>query len=353
MVAPFVTPADPDTRLSRQVVWLPPGEWLHFFDGRFFDGDCWQAIYGAHDEIPVFARAGAIVPLGPRVGWGGVDNPEALHVHVFPGADNSFELYEDDGETVRYREGQYTLTPFSQRWEETQLTFTVGPASGETELLPAERVYTLLFRGIASPEMVTILIDGYEEPAPAAYDEETRTLRLAPLALASGSTMTVTLKGAVLLARDDFRPATLKRMVGVFRLQTAAKAALARRAATLTDNPDLLGHFSVDLEKAQARALLEVSTGAGVHYVDHTGDKGHLILWNNHRLEAVTYHLAHTHRDKWRESERFQGEQGAVPRFWAVAPAETWPEAEWRLALSYGGLAEVTVSDHSPAKSER
>ncbi len=99
IAAPFVSPADPDTGLSRQVIWLPEGDWVHFFTGEHFAGDRWHAIYGRLADIPLFAKAGAIVPLGPRVGWGGIDNPSELHVHVFAGADHTFTLYEDDGET--------------------------------------------------------------------------------------------------------------------------------------------------------------------------------------------------------------------------------------------------------------
>ena len=344
LATPFITPADPDTRLSRQVVWLPPGEWFHFFDGRFFQGDRWQAIYGGRDEIPVFARAGAIVPLGPQTGWGGVDNPEVLHVHIFPGASNRFELYEDDGETTAYREGEYALTPFALQWEQGRLTFTVEPVTGKATLVPPERVYTLLFRGITRPEAVTVLVNGYEEPVTFVYDPESYTLRLAPLPLTTQGTATVTLSGAALMQREDFRPATLRRMVEAFRLQTSAKAALAGRAAEIGERPELLSRYAVDLKDSQLRALLEVSTGAGVHYVDHAGDEGHLILWNNRPDERIIYRLSHTHLHSWDEAERFQGEEGPVPRFKAMVPEKAWPNAVWRLALSYDGLAEVIIS---------
>ena len=56
IAAPFITPCDPDTQLSRQVVWLPEGGWYGFFDGRYYPGDAYHAIYGALGEIPVFAK---------------------------------------------------------------------------------------------------------------------------------------------------------------------------------------------------------------------------------------------------------------------------------------------------------
>jgi alpha-glucosidase (family GH31 glycosyl hydrolase) len=63
LVSPFVFPANSKTRLSRQIVWLPKGKWFHFFSGYSYDGDSWVAYYGQLHEIPVFAKAGAIVPL--------------------------------------------------------------------------------------------------------------------------------------------------------------------------------------------------------------------------------------------------------------------------------------------------
>lgn len=347
LAAPFISPADADTRLSRQVVWLPPGEWFHFFDGRYFEGDQWQALYGALDDVPVFARAGAIVPLGSRAGWGGVENPETLQVHVFPGADNHFELYEDDGTTLAYRQDAYALTPFSQQWQEGRLTFTIEPVTGETDLVPAERVYTLLFRGIVYPETVTVLVNGYEEAVSTTYDEETHTLRLSPLALTAQGTLTVTLAGELLLERKDFRLATLRQMVAAFRLQTAAKAAITVGLPEIIARPTLLNRYAVDLEAAHLRALLEVINGAGIHYIDHTGDRNHLILWNNDDLETVTYSLTHTHVHEWDTDKRFQGEQGPVPRFRAFVPEAVWPGAAWMLALYYDGLTARELSGES------
>lgn len=52
------------------------GEWFDFFSGRRYGGG-WDR-YGGLADTPVFAKAGAIVPLAPRVGWGGVGNPKAL-----------------------------------------------------------------------------------------------------------------------------------------------------------------------------------------------------------------------------------------------------------------------------------
>jgi alpha-glucosidase (family GH31 glycosyl hydrolase) len=77
IAAPFTAPAEADLGLSRQRVWLPDGLWFDFFTGKQYAGG-WQTVYGGWSTIPVFAKAGAIVPLGPLAGWGGVENPAEL-----------------------------------------------------------------------------------------------------------------------------------------------------------------------------------------------------------------------------------------------------------------------------------
>lgn len=59
IAAPFISPVDPEVRLSRQAVWLPKGDWFGFFNSLKYPGEGWQAVYGGLDDIPVFAKAGA------------------------------------------------------------------------------------------------------------------------------------------------------------------------------------------------------------------------------------------------------------------------------------------------------
>ena len=72
-------------------------------------GGQWQAVYGDLDHVPVYAKAGAIVPLSGENGWGSLENPAALDIHIFAGADNEFVLFEDDGIGGEFRIGQGVL----------------------------------------------------------------------------------------------------------------------------------------------------------------------------------------------------------------------------------------------------
>ncbi|MFZ5858887.1 MAG: TIM-barrel domain-containing protein [Chloroflexota bacterium] len=137
IAAPVTHPADARSGVATKRVWLPSGAWTNFFTGESFPGGQWIEVKAALEDIPVFAKAGAIVPLAPRVGWGGTENPTELHIHLFPGADNVFDLYEDDGETIDYQQGKYAITRFELKGN----TFTIHPAQGDYSVIPAQRTY--------------------------------------------------------------------------------------------------------------------------------------------------------------------------------------------------------------------
>ena len=339
IVAPFIAPADADTRLARAVVWLPPGDWYHFFTGGHYRGDAWYAIYGGLGDIPVFARAGAIVPLGPRVDWGGVGNPTELHVHVFAGADGRFTLYEDDGETTAYRDGAFVLSRFEQRWSDTSVRLSLAGAAGERSLLPDGRRVHLHVHGLAAPEEVTLLVDGQTRAVAFTYDAGSETVHLAPLALdGAGAQLRLSAVGA-LLSRRHRTAETALRLLRAFRLDTAVKGFMALRLSDLPGRPELLADFGVDLTPGQACALLEVTQGVGAHVTrDDNGPL--LLLWNNDERPGFAHHFAEIRPLKWFVPERYRSSSGAVPRFAAIRP-ET---REWRLTADYFGQARYEAT---------
>jgi len=143
IAAPITHPANPKTGLALKRVWLPAGDWYNFFTGQRFVGGQWHEITASLEDIPVFAKAGAIVPLAPKVGWGGIDNPTELDIHLFPGTDNTFDLYEDDGETTDYERGKYAITRFSLQGNQ----FTIHPAMGDQSVIPSTRTYRIHIHG--------------------------------------------------------------------------------------------------------------------------------------------------------------------------------------------------------------
>ncbi len=258
IVAPFTAPRDPDTRLTRQSIWLPPGDWFDFFTGEHYAGDRWISYYGGLDTIPVLARAGAIVPLEPRVGWGGLEPPTELTLHIFPCADNRFELYEDDGETNAYREGHSARTAFSQTWNENQVEFKIERAQGETALVPERRNYVLVFRGIRQPDAVELSINGAAQTAASEYDAAAETLTLHGIALEVRDELRVTLttSAETLTSRRDRRAETCRALLRQFRLGSQVKQSVNWELDAIIANPNLL--LAHELTGAQADVLRAV-----------------------------------------------------------------------------------------------
>ncbi|HOG46518.1 MAG TPA: glycoside hydrolase family 31 protein [Anaerolineae bacterium] len=374
IAAPHVRPADPDTRLSRSVVWLPEAviarrwpqpptkqspeadlepviarrwpqpptkqsagpecDWFDFFTGERYPAG-WHARYGGLDDIPLYARAGAIVPLGPRVAWGGVESPEALEVHVFPGADNRCELYEDDGCSQGYLEGHSALTPIEQRWHGEALELRIGPVQGEVGQAPARRRYDLVFKGVARPSEVALRVNGQARACEPMYDETSEALRIAGVELGREEALNVTLvapQGSLMAGRDR-RPETLRRLLRAFRLESYTKMAIDGRLPELLEHPERLAAYGTTLAEAHVRAITEVALGAGADLVDVTGGTPYAILWNNHGDARLRYRYATRRRGR-----HFGLQEGVLPHFAAI---DLDPSLQQRLQVDYLGLATV------------
>jgi len=256
LAAPYIMPHDIETGMTRQRVWLPEGDWFNFFTGEYVKGNGWQIVYGDLESIPVFARAGAIVPLDIDPSWGGVDNPASLEVHVYAGASNRFELYEDDGETNEYRAGKYAVTPFIQNWLGTQASFTIAPAVGDMSIISTRREYRLVLHGVVNPATVDLLINDSHLQIKSTYDASAERLGIAPVTLTPKDqlVLTITAKGDTLLSKRDRRAEILQHVLLSFKLDTWVKAEIARDIpALLTGEKSLIEYAG--LKDAQISAL--------------------------------------------------------------------------------------------------
>ncbi|WP_214829460.1 glycoside hydrolase family 31 protein [Exiguobacterium algae] len=161
VVSPIVEPMNRQLHVASSNVWLPKGDWFDFFTGHRYAGNKSIRVFRSLDEQAVFAKAGAIVPMTKhQPGSNGTLNPSELEVLLFPGASNTFTLYEDEGENRDYENGRFVETTFTLDWDERKLHVQV---SGDQTLLPSDRTITLLVRGVTGE---------------GAYDVETQTLRI-------------------------------------------------------------------------------------------------------------------------------------------------------------------------------
>ncbi|MGH8204547.1 MAG: DUF5110 domain-containing protein, partial [Steroidobacteraceae bacterium] len=113
------------SREPRKATYLPPGQWYDVFtDQRVEGGRVVSADYAGH-RLPIFARASAIIPMQRDVQSTRDDPGPVLSVHVFNGAEQSeFVHYDDDGETLDYRKGEFRKRVITFDPSAKQLTFS-------------------------------------------------------------------------------------------------------------------------------------------------------------------------------------------------------------------------------------
>ena len=174
MVAAVTTPRVKGLNVAKTAVWLPDGVWYDIYTGLRYEGGRMVDMYRTLDSIPVLAKAGGILVMTDEIRGTEVEkNPESLNIRVFPGADGSFRLYEDDNETCAYENGACVFTEMDYK-EKDQGVFTIHPAQGKTELIPAKRAYTVEFCDFAKTgtDTVKVLVNGAETEAAVKYEEK-------------------------------------------------------------------------------------------------------------------------------------------------------------------------------------
>ena len=163
VVEPVTSDGDP----APATVWIPPGTWIDYFTGRRFTGPSTATLSVPLSQMPVFVRAGSIIPTqayAPYTSPG--PNPD-LTLTVYPGRQGAFTLYDDQGAGFGYQHGLDTLTRISHSNQGHRTTITIDPAHGRFPGMLNRRSWRLILPGLARPHTVTLRIGS-------------RSLRLSP-----------------------------------------------------------------------------------------------------------------------------------------------------------------------------
>lgn len=165
LVAPVTTPGTTATTN----VWFPPGQWTDYFTGKTYAGGTTQAITTDLSTMPVFVKAGGMVPSRTRNVTDDVRNPlDALTLTVAEGASSTFTLYDDNGSSGRSASTKVRYTAGSH-------TVRIDPSDGSFPGQVRDRRWTVTFLGATAPKTVTA---GGDRLPPSAYhwDAVTHTL---------------------------------------------------------------------------------------------------------------------------------------------------------------------------------
>jgi alpha-D-xyloside xylohydrolase len=131
LVAPITT-----YKARERQVYLPPAaQWYDFWTGKSVAAG--EATAAApYDAIPLFVRAGSIVPMGPDLQYVSEKTADPLTLYIYSGADADFTLYRDDGLTFGYEKGAFAEIPL--HWNDRDRILTVGDRKGGYPDMPAE-----------------------------------------------------------------------------------------------------------------------------------------------------------------------------------------------------------------------
>ena len=156
MVCPITRQMDKKLNLAYVDVYLPEGRWTDIFNGRVYEGGRWVKMYRDLDSIPVLAPAGAIIPMYRNDRTNDLSNSQPLEVHIWRG-EGHYELYEDDGETNAYKNGEFVITKFDLTERDGSLILTIIPPSDTKGIIPTEREIFIKFRDIIHTEEKIVL----------------------------------------------------------------------------------------------------------------------------------------------------------------------------------------------------
>jgi alpha-D-xyloside xylohydrolase len=136
-------------RARSRPVHLPRAAWYDFWTGRRLAGGRTVPAAAPLGRIPVYARAGSILPVGPELQYADEKPADPITLVVYTGADGRFTLYEDDGASYGYERGEYARIPLS--WDERSRTLIIGRREGSFPGMLARRSLQVVFVSAGRP----------------------------------------------------------------------------------------------------------------------------------------------------------------------------------------------------------
>jgi alpha-D-xyloside xylohydrolase len=138
LVSPVTEPAATSRR-----VYLPNAKWYNFWSGASLEGAREVNAEAPLEKLPLYIRAGSIVPLGPDVEWSAEKPADPIELRIYRGADGEFTLYEDENDNYNYEKGVHATISF--RWDDAKSVLTIGGRQGEFPGVLASRTFNVVF----------------------------------------------------------------------------------------------------------------------------------------------------------------------------------------------------------------
>ena len=129
---------------THRTVYLPESpKWYDFWSGASVEGSREIEAEAPLDRIPLFVRAGSLIPFGPEVEYADEKPAGPIELRIYRGADGSFDLYQDAGDAYDYEKGAHAVIPL--RWAEANKTLTIGKRQGEYAGMPKDMEFNIVW----------------------------------------------------------------------------------------------------------------------------------------------------------------------------------------------------------------
>jgi|KBSSwiStaDraftv2_1062776.scaffolds.fasta_scaffold00183_43 alpha-D-xyloside xylohydrolase len=140
----LVNPVTEQGATTRRV-YFPQAKWYDFWTGSPAESGGFADVTSPLDRMPLYVRAGSIVPLGPEEEYAAQKSDASIELRVYPGADGDFILYEDEGDTYNYEKGKYSTIPI--HWDDSTHTLTIGERKGSFPGMIENRTFNVVVVG--------------------------------------------------------------------------------------------------------------------------------------------------------------------------------------------------------------
>ena len=164
MISPIINPIDPIIERTIQKFYMPGGVWYDFKNGKRFLGDHKYISFYKIEDYPIFAKAGSIIPLAGESCYKSTNIPTELEIHIFPGKNNNYHLYEDDGISYEYEQGRYLITEIDYNYRMSNYTVIIRGIEGDKSIVPPQRTYRIVFRNTKKADNVVVYENAKEIP---------------------------------------------------------------------------------------------------------------------------------------------------------------------------------------------
>lgn len=159
LVAPIVNKKDTVMNRTIHRFYLPDGMWYEFTTGKKYAGNKKYVSFYKEEDYPIFAKRGSIIPLSNKSNVNNTANPTDIEIHVFPGQNNTYRMYEDDGISSLYKEGFYLVTEIDYNYLPNNYTLIIRSVEGKSGIVPDVRNYKIRFRNTKLAEDVIVYFD--------------------------------------------------------------------------------------------------------------------------------------------------------------------------------------------------